>query len=260
MALKEVIDNRLEALRKMVGYSPHLSEDGREELQRHLADLAEKLSNKPVSLSELKTLGMTGEEGLAQFEDKASLKESAADPIEFDEVAIKEWKVMCWLARFDMSEDEMLLLTEKTMKGFISAYGHPAPQLVLQYWRFLVKRWKDIKKAEHQLLPVSCKKAPSEKPTERHAGAVVSSGKMTSQRTEALPEGIEAHNYTPEVASPTAAMWKAKPRTPDGSSRRGTSTATKSIAARSVLSPKSTAARSMAGGDAGASSKPAWSR
>ena len=250
-SLREVIQEKVKILQRMTKGSHYIDDECREKMLEALEQLAEKVEDKPMSLADI------GAAENLEMLDRKSLQEAAADPIEFDEEAIKQWKVMCWLARFDMSEDEMLLLTEKTMKKFVSAYGHQAPHIVMDYWRFLVKRYAEIKKAQQ---PVACKKAGSEAPKERHAGAVKSSGFLTSQRSEACPDGIEAYNYTPEVSSPTAQMWKQAPRTPDGSSRRGTSTAgSRSVATRSVAA-RSMAAKSQKGDPKDPVQKTGWQR
>lgn len=220
-------------IRRVIDSAPSLHSDTKEALLSRLVDLQAKVTNKPKSLAD------AGMEQLSQFEQdqqpqkgEGEGKDKVVDEEESiakDEEVRKKWKQACWAARRDMSEEEMLLLSEPTMRSLLLAYRCDGVPKLMAFWRYLVKM-----KAEEAKVAAACEQGPT--PMERNAGAVVSSGAKASQRTEALPTGIEAFNYKPEVFSPTAAAWKnaeaaAAAATGAGTTRHGSSV-------RSAGSPK----------------------
>lgn len=196
-------------LQALLAANTDLDPQARKAVSEHLAAVRELVEAPPASLT---SGGLNELNAIQDAEGEGSKSDPAAadlDPAEREELE-NEWMKLCWVARRDMCEDEMLMLTEKTFTRFVHCYAlEPQSEaMVIKYWQYLIKLRQDNKK-----ITSACRSADaaSSKPRERNAGDVVTASAAASQRSKALPTGITSGNYAPEVYSPTAAMWAAKP-------------------------------------------------
>lgn len=204
----------------------------------------------PTTLAEggVGSLSMLQEADVGGEGTDPATMEAAFEPGERD-ILEKDWMMLCWFARHDMCEEEMLVLTEKTFRRLVACYGVANPENCVRFWQYLVKL-----RQENKRIQSACKSDNGSKPRERNAGDVVTASAAASQRTKALPTGISSGVYSPEVLSPTAQLWAKAPTERAASLRRSTERATS--AAGGAAKSGSPSGRRSAGGD-GASTSPA---
>lgn len=217
---KSSVEEQLEQLQQLIRECTDLPPAVRQAVHEKIQEVTELVNAPPVSLADggLDALTEAGLDGSTTAGDAAT--ESAIpefEPHERDYLE-KQWMILCWFARHDMCEEEMLVLTEKTFRQFVHCYDHPNPNDVMRFWNYLVRL-----RRENIAIEPACKtNKTSSAPRERNAGDVVASSAFASQRTAALPTGVESGVYNPEVASPTAALWAKAPTERAASLRRST--------------------------------------
>ena len=214
-----------------------------QEIFEKLSGIAERVENRPLSL--------------AANADKLMDLDRTTDEIQSTDQDRRYWRELCWLARRDMSEEEMLLLTEPTLLNLITAYGHPKPQETVAFWRKLkAKRQEYVNATGGSVV------------REKNAGDITVVQAAISHKTRALPSGVEAGVYKPEVASPTAMAWKAKAPSPQSftlarstkaPSQKAPSVKAPSLKAPSVKAP-STGAKSPRSANQATVQNPGWKR
>lgn len=211
-------------LQALLAANTELDPASRKEVAEQLDEVKELISAPPVSLS---TGGLASLNRMTQADaptadgtDGVTL-DAGFEPEEREDLE-QLWMKLCWLARRDMCEEEMLVITEKTFRRLAHCYGfEPAEEDdVVKYWSYLVKQ-----RQENNRIQSACEKSEAgskKKPKERNAGDIVAATAAASQRSKALPSGIESGKYAPQVYSPTAAMWAQKPQERAASLRRST--------------------------------------
>uniref|UniRef100_A0A7S1QXK6 Uncharacterized protein n=1 Tax=Neobodo designis TaxID=312471 RepID=A0A7S1QXK6_NEODS len=224
-------------LQALIAANTELDPAARKEVAEQIDAVRELIDAPPVALSsggldELNAMNEADGAGPAGPDGTDPTIEAGFEPEERERLE-RQWMHLCWLARRDMCEEEMLVITEKTFRRLAHCYGlEPAQEEdAVRYWQYLVKC-----RQENQRIKSACDKSEagsSKKPKERNAGDVVAASAQASQRSKALPSGIESGNYAPEVYSPTAALWAKKPEEKAASLRAGTHKA-KSVSGKSA--------------------------
>jgi hypothetical protein len=236
-------------LEALVAANTELDPASLKALAQHVARLRDLVDAPPTSLAEggLGSLNAIQEDSPTNDDSDPTL-DYGFGPEERERLE-RAWMRLCWVARRDMCEDEMLVLTEKTFRRLVHCYSIEAEEDCVAYWRFLVKL-----RQENAKIRSACATAvDAEKPKERNAGDVVTASAVTSQRSKALPTGVSSGVYNPEVFSPTAALWAKKPEERAASLRRSTERA-QSVAGTAKASPSPRRATSAKGSELDAAS------
>ena len=212
--------------------SSHLAAAARSEISAKIRAIDELVCQRPLTLADVAAAATLKEAAVTEADSFGVDEQFLAVQRDFEpderEHLVRLWREMLWLARHDMSSDELLLLTDVTFEKLAEEYRHSSPKDVKRYWLYLVRLRK-----EQRAIQAACGKVDS--PKERNAGEVVASRAKASQRTEALPGGVSSGEYKPEVYSPTAALWMSPSQR--AASTRAPSERAKSQGAGSLKSP-----------------------
>jgi hypothetical protein len=241
------LSSALAQLQSLIANNRELDPVSKSALSAKIAEVKDVIDAPPTSLADGGKGSLAAlQEADVGGEGSDAIIDAAFEPGEREHLE-HHWMLLCWCARHDMCEEEMLVLTEKTFRKLVACYNLPNAEALIKFWAYLVKL-----RQENKRIQSACANSVEHgsKPRERNAGDVVTASALASQRTKALPSGIESGVYNPEVLSPTAQLWAKAPTERAASLRRSTERAA-SLAGGTVKASPS----GRKGGD-GASSSP----